>query len=264
MSIDSQLRGFERDAERGEKLREKIGSQLADLNRDLTRDVSEMVRVMFRSDKEFERSLKQRLDEAATSKKEHILVQGGQRFRVSDIDPKRVVAERELTGFEEEKLKKVRETLGEIEVHGKAAMGAVRRERVLLTEFAKDSKGIASELRGKLRDSEDKSQIESQIGEFEKVTNRISSVESELESIQRSAVKLVATAKSAQNVITKVNSRTDMEEMLVAAAGGFGISAAVAALVGSMGAAGILALPALVAFALSRIVKIVKDVTEDD
>jgi hypothetical protein len=264
VGIESKLQGFERDAERGEKLREEIGKKLGLLNRDLMRDISEMVRVMFRSDKEFERALKQRLDAAATSKKEFILTQSGQKFKVSDIDPKRVIAQRELTGFEEEKLKKIKETIGEVETAAKAAIGAVRRERVLLNEFSKDARSIASDLRRELRDSDDKSKLESQINDFESKAGRISSAESDLEGMQREALKVMQTAKSAQSVISGVSSRTDLEEILVGAAGGFGITAAVAALVGSMGAAGILAMPALIAFALSRIVKLVKDVAGDD
>lgn len=264
MSIESKLRGFEQDAERGEKLREEIAKKLAQLNKDLSRDISEMVRTMFVSDKQFERSLKQKLDDAASSKNEYILTQGGQKFKVSDIDPKRVIAERELTGFEEERLSKTKETLAEIETAAKAAIGAVRRERVLLTEFEKDARGITSELRSKLRDADDPAEIERQINDFENAGRRISAVENELENMQREALKLMQTAKAAQAVISGVGSRTEMEEILLAAAGGFGVSAAIAALIGSMGAAGVLALPALVAFALSRLVKLVKQVAGDD
>ena len=264
MSIESKLAGFEQDAERGEKLRDEIGRKLGILNRDLTRDVSEMIRVMFTSDKEFERALKKRIDAAATSKTEFILTQGGQKFKVSDIDPKRVISQRELTGFEEDRLKKIGETLGEVETAAKAALGAVRRERVLLNEFEKDARALARDLRSELRDSKDKDKLERQINDFEDKASRISAAESSLEEIQREALKLIQTSKAAQSVISGVKSRTELEEILVAAAGGFGVSAAVAALVGSMGAAGILALPALIAFALSRIVKLVKDVAGDD
>lgn len=264
MSIDAKLRGFEADAERGEKLRDEIGSKLVGLNKSLTGDISEMIRVMFTSDKQFEQSLKQRLDEAATSKKEFVLTQSGKKFKVSDIDPKRVIAERELTGFEQERLKKVKETLAEIEMHGKAAIGAVRRERILLTEFAKDARAIASELRTSLKGKTDTGEVERQIADFEEKASRISAAEGALEGIQQESIKLIQTAKAGQAVITGVGSRTELEEVLVAAAGGFGISAAIAALVGSMGAAGVLALPALIAFALSRIVKLVKDVAGDD
>ncbi len=267
MSIESKLSGFERDAERGEKLREKIGGRLANLNRDLTRDISEMVRVMFTSDKQFERALIKRLDKAATSDKEFILTQGGQRFKVSDIDPKRVIKQRELTSFEKGKLDKLRDTLGEIETHAKSALRAVRLERVLLNQFAKDSRVIASELRGKLRGSEDtekRTDLERQIKDFETKAGRISAAESSLADIQKKALKLVQTAKAGQRVIDGVTKRADLEGILVSAAGGFGVSAAVAALVGSMGAAGILALPALIAFALSRIVRLIKDVAGDD
>lgn len=261
MSLDSRLRGFEKDAERGEKLREEVGARLTVLNRDLASDISEMIRTMFTSDKQFEMALKQKLTDASTSKKEFILTQAGQKFKVSDIDPSKVAAQRELTSFEQEKLQTLKETLGEIETFAKAALGVVRRERVMLNEFAREAKAVASELRASLKkgDNEKKvTELEAQIADFETRSTRISTAESELAKVQDEAAKLMQTSQEAQSVINAVTKRADLETLLTAAAGGFGVSAAIAALVGSMGAAGVLALPALVAFALSRIVKLVK------
>jgi hypothetical protein len=267
VSLESRLLGFETDAERGEKLREEVGVKLADLNSSLTSDISEMIRTMFTSDKQFENALRERLNKASTSNTEFILTQAGQKFKVSDIDPKSVLNDRELSGFEEEKLRKLRETLGEIETYAKAALGVVRRERSMLTEFAKEAKSVAEELRRDLRKAPENkkvTEVEGQIADFESRSSRISAAESELVSMQDEAAKLMQTASEAQRIIDSVTKRSDLEDILTAAAGGFGVSAAIAALVGSMGAAGILALPALVAFALSRIVKLLKQAVGDD
>lgn len=267
MSLESKLRGFESDAEHGERLRDEVGKQLTSLNSDLTSDISEMIRTMFTSDKQFERALKEKLDEASSSKKEFVLTQGGQKFKVSDIDPKRIMQERELTGFEQEKLKKVKVTLDDIETGAKAALGVIRRERILLKEFSREAKSIAQELRSDLKKGKgekDVNEAESMISDFESRADRISVVENDLSNTQTEAAKLMETAKQAKNVIDSVAKRADLDDILTAAAGGFGVSAAIAALLGSMGAAGILALPALVAFALSRVVKIVKQVAGKD
>lgn len=267
MSIDSKLRGLERDAERGEKLRDKIAKKLNGLNRDLSSEISEMVRVMFTSDKQFERSLKKRLDSAAQSNKEYIFTQGGQKYKIGDIDAKRVIAQRELTGYEKGKLRKVADILDEIETHAKASVGAARRERVLLNEFEREAKDAARELRSdarNLEDPDDQDEMENDVKEFEERATRIKAAADALEKVQTEAVKLMNSANKARRLIKDVANRRDFEDILTAASGGFGVSAAIAALVGAMGAAGILALPALVAFAISRVVKIVNDIQGKD
>lgn len=274
MSIESKLRELENDAERGEKIREKLGDRLSDLNSDLADEVSELVSRMFTSDKQFERAIRKRIDAAADDNKEHIFTQDGKKFRIGDIDPKRVAASRSLTDFEKAKLDRVGEVISDISTQAKAVIGTARRHRALLDEFEKEANNAASDLRKQVRkiiegaDTDQQrseartkvAELEDDISDFERRASRLSSAESALEDMQNEAVRLMRTADSAERLVKRVTNRSDLEDILTAASGGFGISAIVAGLLGSMGTAGILAFPALVAFATSRVVKIVNDI----
>lgn len=274
MSVESKLKELENDAERGEKIREKLGDRLSDLNSDLSKEVSELVSRMFTSDKQFERAIRKRIDAAADDNKEFIFTQDGKKFRIGDIDAKQVASSRSLTSFEKSKLDSVGDVIGEIGTQAKAVIGTARKHRALLDEFEREANRAASDLRKdvkKIIESAETDQqksdarakvaeLENDIDDFERRASRISSAERALKDMQAKAVRLMRTANSAQSLVNRVTDRRDLEEILTAASGGFGISAIVAGLLGAMGTAGILALPALVAFAVSRVVKIVNDI----
>lgn len=263
MAIETQLAKYETEAARGEKTRDAVVKELADLNRKLERETSDMLRAMFATDKQFEASLRRTMEDVSKQDKETVFSIGGKQFTIGNIDPAKVLSQRELTPFELGKLDTVRVTVDGIVTSAKATIGTVRRERVLLSDFQKDATSAAKELRSK---ASGKSQpgLVGQVDDFERLAGRMSAVTSELQNVQNQAAVLLRTAENASTLVGKVTSRKDIEQILTAAAGGFGVAAAVAAVVGSMGAAGILAVPALIAFAASRVVKLVNDITSAD
>lgn len=271
MAIEGQLKSIERDAASMESVRQDATKQITDQNRRLENAVAEAARTMFGTDREFENSLKQQQQAGAQQIQ---FSRGGKSFDLSQVDPKQVIRQRELTGAEEARLKNIEEVLDQILVTSKGIVGAINKELYLAEQFKKLTEQSLAALSKDIRDLQKQaaagdttalSTAEKATREMNQLQQRLAPMTAAIEGLKaarQDAIKVMVTSQTGIKLLRNVHDRTDLEDILLAASAGFGITAAVAALIGAASAAGILALPALIAFTASRLVLLFKRVTE--
>lgn len=273
MAIDRDLKSIERDAASLESVRNNAVRQISDQNAKLQSAVAEAARTMFATDKEFERSLG---EQKKAGQQQVQFSRGGRTFDLSQVDPKTVVRQRELTGAETARLKNIEEVMDQILVTSKGIVGSLNKELYLAEQF---KKLVEQSLAALSRDIQDL-QKQAAMGdtkaletaniasrEMNELQQRLAPMTAAIEGMKaarQDAIKVMVTAQTGKKLVSKVVDRTDLEDVLLAASAGFGITAAVAVFAGAASAAGILALPALVAFAASRLVLLFKRVTGND
>lgn len=270
MAIERELRNIERDAASLESVRQAAISQITDQNRRLENAVSEAARTMFATDKEFEKSLTQQGAEG----KQVQFSRGGKTFDLAQVDPATVIRQRELTSAEQARLKNIEDSLDEIAFTSKGILGGLNRELYLAEQFKKlTEQSLAAlakdiqELQAKAAAGDAQAMQAATVAtqEMNQLQQRLAPMTAAIEGLKTAkndATRIMVTAQQGTQLLKQVQDRTDLEDILLAASAGFGITAGIAALAGGGAAAGILALPALIAFAASRLVLLFKRVTE--
>lgn len=272
MTIEGQLKSIERDSAAMESVRQNAVKQISDQNRKLENAVAEAARTMFGTDKEFEQSINAQ-KQAGTQQIQ--FSRGGKVYDLGQVDAKQIVRQRELTGAEEARLKNIEEVLDQILVTSKGILGAVNKELYFAEQFKKITEQSLAALTKDIRDLQKQAAAgdtaalataqtaTTEMGQLQQRLAPMTAAIEGLKAARQDAIRVMVTAETGVKLIRKVHDRTDLEDILLAASAGFGITAAVAALIGAGSAAGILALPALIAFAASRLVLLFKRVTED-
>jgi len=270
MAIERELRNIERDAASLETVRQSAIAQITDQNKRLENAVAEAVRTMFATDKEFERSLTKKGAEGSQVQ----FTRGGKSFDLAQVDPATVIRQRELTSAEQARLKNIEDTLDEIAFTSKGILGGLNRELYLAEQFKKLTEQSLAALANDIQELQKKAAAgdaqavraaTTATQEMNQLQQRLAPMAAAIEGLRmakQDATRIMVTAQQGTQLLKKVQDRTDLEEVLLAAAAGFGITSGIAALAGGSTAAGILALPALIAFAASRLVLLYKRVTE--
>lgn len=263
MEFQSQQKNFQRIRTEVSAQRPQIEALIMQTRPDLAKRGQRAVRNAIES--EINKRILQQERQEKRSRPVVITFQG-QQFTVEELDPKRIIEQRKLTGAEERALSKIVNNIQQLGSFAGKLTKDTNSEIQRIDEYTRQLIAISSRFaseqrRVRLEDiapEVDTPETKATLNELLNKADEIKRIKRELVVLRKRSIKLQMVAKNVSRLADRVTSRADVETFLQVVTGVGALTALAFAVASATTVAGWIALPTLVAFGLLRVIKLAR------
>jgi len=256
---------LEERIEKAELSKKVVNDKLGTLEIAIRAETKKLVKTLFDTDRSIAHAIKK-----VDAQRKNVAKSGGvvprtvnfagQTISFEELDPKRVIEQRDLTDMELASVRNIHASLDELDDRLSALIATLNSEILLVKSFSRKVEVLLNKMQTIANKGGPEARRMAQ-DELESIRHRLAEASRSVDELRKTRRQVVAVKRmttKAMNFAGRVRKRVDAETLLMMLAGGGAVLSVLAAILGSTVVGGVIALPAILAFGASKLLEMIR------